>query len=162
MSPPNALEFTGSICVNFVASRILGWFVTGIPPTLLALGVLSCYNANMKALEYKPKGFWRLDDTAPFQDYSGYNNSGTLAGTETHGIALSTDAVYSQRFNRNVVATLPSPIYRAGTENQPFSMSATVYPIRQTEGNVAQTYRENIATAAGLPSPLGTAVVTNN
>lgn len=91
------------------------------------MGVLSCYNANMKELQYKPKGFWRLDDTAPFQDYSGYNNNATLSGTESHGISLSSEAVYSQKLTSTVIATFPSSVYKAGKENDSFSLSATVH-----------------------------------
>jgi hypothetical protein len=98
----------------------------------------------MQALRYKPTGFWLLDDTAPFQDYSGYARSGTLSGTERHGIALSSDALYSQVFNNAVTAAFPSPVYTAGRESNAFSLAASVYVAEKTEGVVDTTpYREN-------------------
>src|SRR6478609_10255332 len=100
----------------------------------------------MRALAYKPKAYWRLDDPAPFNDYSGYNRTGTLTGTESHGISLGNNAVYSQRFHRDAIATLPSPIYQTGYESNAFSVSALVEPIDYANGadRTAQGYRENL------------------
>lgn len=112
----------------------------------------------MQALRYKPAALFRLDDTTPFQDYSGYGRSGVVSGTERHGIALCSGAAYSQAFGRDRVGTFDSPAYVAGKEREPFSLGATIYPVHPNSGQVAQTYRENLATTHAV---VGLGTVTN-
>jgi hypothetical protein len=83
----------------------------------------------MEALRYRPSAFLRLDDTAPFQDYSGYGNSGSATGSvTTKANALVADAAYAMYFSVGgyVTTTVPS-IYQRGKESQPFSLSAVIY-----------------------------------
>lgn len=119
------------------------------------------YNLDMEALRYKPTGFWILDDTAPFQDYSGYSRSGTLSGTESHGIPLTSDALYSQVFNNTVTAMFPANVYVAGRESNPFTLAATVYPVSKTKGYVATppVYRENLMPNSAPLSAFGVGIV---
>jgi hypothetical protein len=86
----------------------------------------------MQALRYKPVAFYRLDDTTPFQDYSGYSRSGTMSGTESHGIALTADAAYSQRFYAANYGTFVAPVYTKTRESSAFSIAVTIYPIKRT------------------------------
>lgn len=83
----------------------------------------------MKALQLKPVAYYRLDDTTPLQDYSGYARVATVVGTETHGIPLLSGAAYSQRFSTGNYGRFAAPVYLAGRENQSFSLTAIVYPI---------------------------------
>ena len=93
----------------------------------------------MEALSYKPVAYYRFDDTAPFQDYSGYNRSGTLVGTETHGISLNADSIFSQKFSTGNYANLGViPVYVKGKETFPFSIIATVYPVIVSTGGNQQ------------------------
>jgi hypothetical protein len=81
----------------------------------------------MEHLRHKPDAVWKLDDTTPFQDYSGYGRSGVVSGTETHAISLSSDTVFSQVFDNTKQATFASPAYVAGRESEPFTLCASVY-----------------------------------
>lgn len=82
----------------------------------------------MRQLKYAPSGFWKLDDTTPFQDYSGYNKSATVGGTERHGIALCPSNAFSQYFSETVKATFATDVYLQGKESKSFTMEATVLP----------------------------------
>lgn len=92
-------------------------------------GLCRCIMKIMEVLRLKPIAFYRMDDTSPFQDYSGYNRSATITGTESHGISLTTDSAYSQRFSTTNYASFTAPVYAIGTEGQSFSISATAFPI---------------------------------
>ena len=92
----------------------------------------------MEALRFKPVAYYRLDDTSPFQDYSGYGRTASVTGSETHGLALTADATYSQRFYTGNYATLTAPVYTKGREDASFSLSAVVYPIVFSTGSEQQ------------------------
>lgn len=93
----------------------------------------------------KPAGLWLLDDTAPFQDYSGNGLVGEMStGTPGKASSLAESAVYSSVFNRSNIARFASPVFKQGYESKPFSLESWVYPISKTEGYTAQTYRENL------------------
>lgn len=87
---------------------------------------------NMDALRNKPVGLFRMDDATPFTDYSGYNRSGTLSGTEKKGVPLTVDATYSQLLDSTTTATFASPVYGPGSELRPFSLSAVICPVLTT------------------------------
>ena len=89
----------------------------------------------MQALRYRPAAFWRLDDSSPFQDYSGYSRPGSLSGTETKGIALSSDALYSQFFDSTHTGTFQTNVYIQGKEAENFTLCAIVYPVMRTFGD---------------------------
>jgi hypothetical protein len=91
---------------------------------------LSCYNQFMEALRFKPVAYFRGDDTSPFQDYSGYNAAGVLnSGTESHGLPLTSDATYSQRFDQTSQGLFQAPVYVKGKEASPFTLAAVIYPV---------------------------------
>lgn len=101
-------------------------------------------SAILEAVRDKPVALFQMDDSAPFQDYSGYAKTGTtVSGTPTTGVSLANGAVYSTVFNRSVVGKFDNPVFRQGQEDKSFSLESWVYPIRKTTGYTAQTYREN-------------------
>lgn len=88
----------------------------------------------MEPIRFKPSAYWLLDDTSPFQDYSGYNGVATLTGTETRGVPVVADASYSQVIDSTRSITMSAPVYIAGKESEPFTLIASVYPARRTAG----------------------------
>lgn len=84
---------------------------------------------NMEALRFKPVAFWRLGDTAPFLDYSGYNRTASLIGTEAHGLAVSAGNAFSQKISSTRYITFQSPVFAQNKERQAFSISVAAYPI---------------------------------
>lgn len=109
------------------------------------------YNANMEFLRFKPVALWRMDDTTPLQDYSGYSRSGVITGTETHGISLSCYAAYSQYLSSAITATFASPVFVAGMESAPFSVHASIYAVRPvTATNDPQQILSNSGKYDGL------------
>lgn len=96
----------------------------------------------------KPLGLWQLDDSTPFQDYSGYGRTATLAGTEIKHPSLVNGALYGVVVDRTNKASFDCPVFVAGKENDSFTLEAWVRPNYRTQGYAAQTYRENL-----LPSP---------
>jgi hypothetical protein len=82
----------------------------------------------MHALKYKPKAFFRLDDTTPVQDYSGYSRVASTSGTILKGVSLTHDSTYSPLFDiDSYLATTVPGIYQRGLESRDFTLSATVY-----------------------------------
>lgn len=121
--------------------------VTG-RPSAFALRVFSLYNANMsvtlEAIKDKPVALFQMDDTAPFQDYSGYNKVGSVpSGTTSAAISLANGAVRSTVFNRDAVGRFESPVFRQGYEKDAFSLESWVYPIRKTLGHEPQIQLTN-------------------
>lgn len=98
----------------------------------------------MEPLRYKPLAFWLLDDTIPFQDYSGYSASGTASSQPTTGLALSSQAIYSSVFTNTIQGQFTSPVFNAGDEKKDFSLEASFLSGMKTSGQPAQTYRENL------------------
>lgn len=99
----------------------------------------------MQVLRYNPSAFWRLDDAAPFEDYSGNSRLATLSGTAQRGLSLAADSTYSQFFDASHVGTFDCPVYKQGREADAFSLAATVYPTVKTENLTERPYQENLA-----------------
>lgn len=98
---------------------------------MFALGALSLYNVSMsflkEALKDKPSALYMMDDTSPFQDYSGYNQNGVQAGgTPATHASLVQGASYSQVFTSAITATLAIPVFNQGFEKYPFTLEAWV------------------------------------
>lgn len=87
----------------------------------------------LRALSEKPLGLWMMDDTTPLQDYSGYNATATTTGTVTTHASTVANAAYASAFTNTVTASYASPIFRAGKEDIPFTISAWVRVI-STDG----------------------------
>jgi hypothetical protein len=67
-----------------------------------------------------------LDDTAPFQDYSGYDAAGVMdTGSPTTAAALVAGAAYSSVFSNSVDAKFDSAVYKQGYELLPFSLEVS-------------------------------------
>lgn len=90
-----------------------------IPNTMTAI---------LAALRDKPVGLFKLDDTAPFQDYSGFSASGVMdIGAAGISTALMSGANNSTVFNSANVGKFTAPVFRQGHEDKPFSLEAWVY-----------------------------------
>lgn len=88
-------------------------------------------------------GLFQLDDTSPFQDYSGYNRVATISGTPATHASLVRGASYSQIFSSTTTAVFASPVFKQGYEDDAFALSAWVLPIgpvseQQILGNPGQ------------------------
>lgn len=85
----------------------------------------------LEAIRDKPLAAFKLDSTAPYQDYSGYNNTGTATGSPQKSTALSSGVQYSTVFDNGSVGKFfaPSPVLKQGYEASPFSLEAWSYPI---------------------------------
>lgn len=100
---------------------------------MFAVGHFSLYNPNimsavLEAVRDKPLSYFQMDDTAPFQDYSGFNVAGTMdTGTAGKAIALMSGASYSTVFSSANVGKFPSPVFKQGFESDPFTLEAWVY-----------------------------------
>ena len=74
-----------------------------------------------------------LDDSAPFQDYSGYSRAGVMdTGSPTTAASLVAGAVFSSVFSNSVDAKFDSPVYVQGYERQSFSLEASVRVIDES------------------------------
>lgn len=74
-----------------------------------------------------------LDDTTPFQDYSGYARAGVMdTGSPTTAAPLVAGAAYSQVFSNAVDAKFDSPVLVQGYESQSFSLEASFRVIDET------------------------------
>ena len=82
-------------------------------------------SATLQAIRNKPVGYWTLDDSSPFQDYSGHNRAGTASGTPGLHLPLISGADYAQIFTNTSVGTFDSPVFRRGFESQPFSLEVS-------------------------------------
>lgn len=114
---------------NFAGSPTLvdGLKVTERPLLRLQRGFSRCiliYMSFMREIvRDKPKAAYAMDDTSPFQDYSGYNRSGTATGgtPPTHA-SLIAGTTFSQVFSSSITATLAAPVFYQGIETAPFSL----------------------------------------
>jgi hypothetical protein len=81
----------------------------------------------MHALRYKPSAAFRLDDTTPVQDFSGYDNVATTSGTILKGLALTADATYSVVYDADSFLTINVPnIYKRYKEEYSWTICAVV------------------------------------
>lgn len=84
------------------------------------------------ASKREPLGLWQLDDTPPYQDYSGYSRVGdTVAGStaSTNSYPLVAGATRSAVFDNTHRARFASPVFNQGQENQNFNLEAWIRPI---------------------------------
>lgn len=108
-----------------------------------------------------------LDDTAPFQDYSGYGAAGVMdTGTPTTAAALVAGAAYSAVFSNSVDAKFDSAVYKPGYEPLPFSLEASFRVIDETGTTTIQKILSSSAnydgiTVAGTVIKFSTKYVTN-
>lgn len=119
------------------------------PWCVFAPGPSSCYYEFMQYLRYKPTRLWILDTTAPFPDRSGYSTNATLTGSVVNGIALSRYASKSLVVNSTNYVTFPQNSYKTGSQNQNFSLAASIFiPDVGSTGN--QQILSNLGTTDGL------------
>jgi len=100
----------------------------------------------MDILRFKPRAYWKLDNTSPFTDYAGYSKSAILTGTEQRGTSLTSNCEYSQYLDANRLITFNYSPFSNDRVFNSFSLAATVCPVYPTQDMEAQEYRENIAT----------------
>lgn len=96
-----------------------------------------------------PLSFWMLDDTVPFQEYSGTGTAGDKkAGSAdpTKSAPLVSGAAYSSVFKAGSIGQFAQNVFKQGLERRPFALEAWAYPVCKTTGNLPQTYRENLIT----------------
>lgn len=98
---------------------------------VFAEGRIPQYNKNMsfvyEALRDKPVALFMMDDTSPFQDYSGYGRSGSASGgTPPKHIALVNGVNYASVFGGSITGSFPVPVFIQGKEYQSFSLEAWV------------------------------------
>lgn len=89
--------------------------------------------ATLEAIRNAPVALYQLDDTAPFQDYSGYNRAGTMySGTRSTALALLNGPSTSTVFSNTAIGRFDSPVFKQGYESRSFTLEAWVYPIVST------------------------------
>lgn len=84
------------------------------------------------ASKREPLGLWQLDDTPPYQDYSGYNRVGdTVAGStaSTSSYPLVSGASRSAVFDNTHRARFATPVFNRGQESINFNLEAWVRPV---------------------------------
>lgn len=80
-----------------------------------------------EVLRDKPVALFMLDDSSPFQDYSGYNRTAALvAGSQIKSVALVSGAQYSTIFSSTTYASFVSPVFTQENENREFTLEAWV------------------------------------
>lgn len=82
------------------------------------------------AVADKPLGLWPLSDTSPFDDFSGYNRSGSVvSGVTVQPAPLVSQISKSTIFTNAVQGTFASPVFLQGQENSNFTLEAWILPI---------------------------------
>lgn len=124
-------------------------------PSAFAVGVFSLYNQSMsfvlEALRNKPLALYLMDDTSPFQDYSGYNRTASAAGgTPPKHISLCKGAAFATVLGNSITATFASPVFNQGFEHQSFSLEAWVRVISPNATPVEQQVLGNSGRMDGL------------
>jgi hypothetical protein len=105
----------------------------------------------LSVLADKPLGFWMMDDTTPFQDYSGYGRTGVVnAGTPTTAASLVANAAFSQVFSNSNNAKFDSPIYQQGYEKQAFSLEASFRVVDESGSTSAQKILSSASNYDGI------------
>jgi len=120
----------------------------------------------LSVLTDSPLGLWMLDDTAPFQDYSGYNPNGVMnAGTPTTSVALCAGTAFSQVFSNSNNAKFDSSVYVPGYESQPFSLEVSFRVINEGAGAAQKVLSSSSnydgITVSGTVITFSTKYVTN-
>jgi len=75
-----------------------------------------------------PRGLYLLDDTSPYNDYSGYEHPATSTST-TRGVALCKGTTRSLIVSDSQRLSVPSTVFKQGKEYMPFSIGAFFRPI---------------------------------
>lgn len=84
--------------------------------------------ATLEAIKDKPVALYQMDDTSPFQDYSGYSRVGnTVSGTAGTAIALTAGTSFSTTFTNTVIGRFESPVFKQNSEDVAFTLEAWVY-----------------------------------
>lgn len=79
----------------------------------------------LQAVRDRPVFLFAMDDTSPFQDYSGYNQTGVaVGGTPTPHISLAAGVTSAKVLTSAITAAYISPVFKQGRENAPFSLEA--------------------------------------
>lgn len=97
--------------------------------------------AFMEALSQRPVAYYKLDQDVLI-DSSGYNRAVSVTN-RTNGIPTHSDSTRSLILNGVSALTLGSPVFVSNRDSD-FTLEADIVPIAQTEGNLPQTYRENL------------------
>ena len=85
---------------------------------------------------HRPMGLWMLDDSTPFQDYSGRGRSGIQTGTASSSIPVVSGALFSTTFSNTKLGTFNPGVFLQGKETKSFSLAAWVLPIPKTTTGV--------------------------
>jgi hypothetical protein len=106
------------------------------------------YNVIMyvrEALRYKPVALYMLEDTAPYQEESGYNRVGTVVGsTPGRYEGLVSGCTSAPVFLASINGSFEIPVYKVGTEGSAFTIglwgryATTTTALQQLLGNSTQ------------------------
>lgn len=83
----------------------------------------------------KPLSHWLLDDTVPFQEYTGFGATGGTksgSGAPTTSVALVSGAAFSSVFGPTKVGQFAQNVFKVGMERRPFALEAWCLPIPKT------------------------------
>jgi hypothetical protein len=97
-----------------------------------------------------PLAFFMLDDTTPFQEYSGSSWTAQLVSgdaTPTTSVPLVSGAAFSTVFKNGSQGRFDFPLYQPGRESQPWVMEAWVLPIQK--GTAPATGDQRILSHSG-------------
>lgn len=114
-----------------------------------ATGPPSSYNQYMsflyEVLRDKPLALYMMDDTTPYQDYSGYNrNAIRVSGSNIRYPGIVSGVLSAPVFLNTTTAQFASPVFIQGNEAQPFTIgtwvinSSTANSDQQVLGNNGQ------------------------
>ncbi len=79
-----------------------------------------------------PVSLYLMDDSSPFQDYSGYNRVASSTSTAVQHSSLVAGATYSQTFDNANVVTYDTSVSQRGRERFSFSLEAWVKVVSGT------------------------------
>lgn len=88
----------------------------------------------LEAVRYKPVALWVLDDTSPFQDYSGYAAVATSNTTPDKYMSLVSGASFASVFDTGTIGTFASPVFTQDHETQAFSLSVSLRIVERDSG----------------------------
>lgn len=80
----------------------------------------------LDALQDRPLGLFQMDDSTPFTDYSGYDRVATATANAGSTVSLIKGASYGQVLHNTAVASFASPVFKQGSEAEPFTIGAWV------------------------------------
>ncbi len=87
----------------------------------------------------KPVGLFMMDDSSPFQDYSGYNLIATVStGTPGSHTALVSGASFAQIFKNTQTAAFASPVFIQGQESSSFTLECWARTVQATATIIEQ------------------------